>query len=267
MNLQDIQRSYGAEPTGNPHRATLRPCSAVGAALLKSVFLRLPAREDGQPGKLPKVLRAAMQRLGYTVRSIPSGASEGYGAPDVPLMVVELNEGADCAELEEVLDRIDAEYSSRHGCIEPALDKLAPRTRIIATCSTGVRVPHALGKRLDGVMPLQWSDDRLRETILLVTDGLQVRDPDCIEAKPRLDMEALAHCDRSAGPTVALTPREACVTKCLAQGMSSKEIAREIDLSVNTVSVHINAVLRKLHLNNRTQIALWWVRRNGWLTD
>jgi len=54
-----------------------------------------------------------------------------------------------------------------------------------------------------------------------------------------------------------LTPREVEVLGCLAQGMSNRQIADELSVSVRTVSAHVRNILDKLHLANRTQAALY----------
>lgn len=67
-------------------------------------------------------------------------------------------------------------------------------------------------------------------------------------------------------PTVdeALTSREVEVLGYLACGLSSKEIARKISISERTVNAHIGSILKKLHLANRTQAALY-AQRQGFL--
>ena len=60
----------------------------------------------------------------------------------------------------------------------------------------------------------------------------------------------------------ALTPREQDILKCLAQGMSNREIAGSLDISVRTVTTHVRNILDKLELDNRTQAALYAVK-NG----
>jgi DNA-binding NarL/FixJ family response regulator len=53
-----------------------------------------------------------------------------------------------------------------------------------------------------------------------------------------------------------LTPRQADVLGLLLRGQSNKLIARELDVSVETVKDHVAAVLRALNVNSRTQAVL-----------
>ncbi len=56
-----------------------------------------------------------------------------------------------------------------------------------------------------------------------------------------------------------ISARELDIIRCLANGFSNKSIARELNITEATVKVHLKAVLRKLGLENRTQIAIWAV--------
>ena len=58
-----------------------------------------------------------------------------------------------------------------------------------------------------------------------------------------------------------LTAREDEVMQHLARGYTYKEIARELTISVRTVESHASAVLRKLQLSNRHELANWAARR------
>ncbi|MFD0819404.1 LuxR C-terminal-related transcriptional regulator, partial [Micromonospora zhanjiangensis] len=57
-----------------------------------------------------------------------------------------------------------------------------------------------------------------------------------------------------------LTSREAEVLRCLAGGMSNKQIARSLGISVRTVTVHVSNLLRKTGAASRTEAALLAVR-------
>jgi len=54
-----------------------------------------------------------------------------------------------------------------------------------------------------------------------------------------------------------LSPREREVMRFIARGYTYREVARELVLSVKTVETHVSAVLRKLQLSNRHELARW----------
>jgi DNA-binding NarL/FixJ family response regulator len=54
-----------------------------------------------------------------------------------------------------------------------------------------------------------------------------------------------------------LTSRELDVLKCIAQGMSNKQIAQTLSIGTTTVRSHVSSMIRKLNLENRTQLALY----------
>ncbi|HWA67864.1 MAG TPA: response regulator transcription factor [Mycobacteriales bacterium] len=54
-----------------------------------------------------------------------------------------------------------------------------------------------------------------------------------------------------------LTPRERDVLRLIARGYSYREAAEELFLSVKTIETHVSAVLRKLQLSNRRELARW----------
>jgi DNA-binding NarL/FixJ family response regulator len=53
-----------------------------------------------------------------------------------------------------------------------------------------------------------------------------------------------------------ITERQMDILRCISRGYSNKHIARELDLSENTVKVHVSAMLRALGLSNRTQAGI-----------
>jgi DNA-binding NarL/FixJ family response regulator len=64
------------------------------------------------------------------------------------------------------------------------------------------------------------------------------------------------------GGGVRLTPRETQVLRVVAMGLSNQEIGDSLEISVETVKEHVQNLLRKTGLNDRTQAAVWALR-NG----
>jgi len=66
---------------------------------------------------------------------------------------------------------------------------------------------------------------------------------------------------RSDAELDQLTPREREVLQHIARGYMYKEIARRLGISAKTVEAHVSAVLRKLQLSNRHELARWATER------
>jgi len=60
----------------------------------------------------------------------------------------------------------------------------------------------------------------------------------------------------------ALTPRELEVARMVRLGGNNKMIARELDISERTVKAHLSAIFRKLEIQNRLHLALYFSDNN-----
>ena len=54
----------------------------------------------------------------------------------------------------------------------------------------------------------------------------------------------------------SLTPHQFRVLMMLGEGLLNKQIAYQLDVSEATIKAHVTAILRNLHVNNRTQAVL-----------
>ncbi len=63
-------------------------------------------------------------------------------------------------------------------------------------------------------------------------------------------------------PVEPLTPREREVAELVAQGLTNREIATRLYLSERTAQNHVQHILTKLDLSNRSQIAVWITSRS-----
>lgn len=62
---------------------------------------------------------------------------------------------------------------------------------------------------------------------------------------------------QSAGTSYGLSPRELEVARLIADGLSNREIAATLMVSVRTAATHVEHILNKLKLRRRAQIAAW----------
>ena len=58
-----------------------------------------------------------------------------------------------------------------------------------------------------------------------------------------------------------LTPRETEVSRLVIQGLSNKEIGRQMELSEGTVKIHLHNIYKKLSVANRTALATLMIGR------
>lgn len=76
-------------------------------------------------------------------------------------------------------------------------------------------------------------------------------------------LTALARGTPAAGsPLEPLSEREGAVLRLLARGLTNKDIAQTLLLSVRTVEAHLRSIFAKLGVQSRTEAALWAVKHH-----
>lgn len=94
----------------------------------------------------------------------------------------------------------------------------------------------------------------LARTIIAVGRG-EIALPPSIAARA---LAALARGDTTTGDLIEpLSERETEVLQLLAQGLTNKDIAQTLILSVRTVEAHLRNIFGKLDVRSRTEAALW----------
>ncbi|MAT12169.1 MAG: DNA-binding response regulator [Rhodopirellula sp.] len=101
-----------------------------------------------------------------------------------------------------------------------------------------------------------------RDTILEAIRKVAVGENAWSREELRRVTGALATPRLAADIEVPLTRRESEVLEQLAHGLTNKEIALALGISYETVKEHVQHILRKVGVNDRTQVAVWAVR-NG----
>ena len=133
------------------------------------------------------------------------------------------------------------------------------------------QVFHAIRAGASAYFPKDVSPRRLIEAIRLVHQGSYVVEDRVLE-KPQVGAWLLEQFeglgldsdDEMGGLLVPLSPREMEILQFIAQGKSNKEIAFDLGISRQTVKNHMTSILRKLAVNDRTQAAIYALRR-GWI--
>jgi DNA-binding NarL/FixJ family response regulator len=133
------------------------------------------------------------------------------------------------------------------------------------------QVFHAIRAGASAYFPKDVSPRRLIEAIRLVHQGSYVVEDRVLE-KPQVGEWLLEQFEQAETDTegdlgallIPLSPREMEILQHIAQGKSNKEIAYELGISRQTVKNHMTSILRKLAVNDRTQAAIYALRR-GWI--
>ena len=129
------------------------------------------------------------------------------------------------------------------------IHKISPDSRIIAV---SMHTMPAYAKRMlqlgaMGYVTKNSSKEEMIKAIVEVSNGKKYI---CEEVKAILaDQELEEHSDKG-GDMNNLSRRELDIIKLIKEGLSSKEIALQLDISLKTVEVHRYNVLKKLKLKN-----------------
>lgn len=165
--------------------------------------------------------------------------------PDVVLLDVHLPNGDGRAVIESVAESMGPGDLPRF----LALSVSDSAADVIGLVRAGAR----------GYVTKRISTDELADAVTRVADGDAV-------FSPRLAGFVLDAFSADPAPSDAppldpnldvLTAREREVMRYLARGYAYKEIARRLSISIKTVETHASAVLRKLQLSSRNELARW----------
>jgi DNA-binding NarL/FixJ family response regulator len=130
---------------------------------------------------------------------------------------------------------------------------IAPNTKIIAISSSeDIRnIKKILSSGVKGYIPKKSDSNILTGALKLILDGGTYIPP--VMLNNNIDYSSLnSQCSLKKN----LTNRQSQVLNLIAQGKSNKQIAYDMGVSEATVKLHINALLRSLKVNNRTQAVI-----------
>jgi DNA-binding NarL/FixJ family response regulator len=101
------------------------------------------------------------------------------------------------------------------------------------------------------------SRDQILDAITRAAGGQQAP-PDSMLNRIRGSMTRRREGNDQENP---LTNRELQVLRHVALGLSNREIGRSLSISIETVKEHVQNILRKIDVADRTQAAVWAVKR------
>jgi len=144
-----------------------------------------------------------------------------------------------------------------------ALHERFPAARIVLLASEFdfAQVRRAFKAGVSGCLVDEIACDRLIGLLHLVALGEKVFPSQL--ADELVDQVGINQ-NNTGAPTIHsanLSAREVEILRCLIMGLPNKVISRRLSISEATVKVHVKAVLRKLHVMNRTQAAIWATSR------
>lgn len=205
-------------------------------------------------------LQSVIQGLGDDVTVVGAGSAAEARAilkqdSDFDLVLLDLALGD--ASGFDVLAEFRAQY--------PALPVV-----VVSASDRSSDVIRAVDLGAMGFVPKRASNADLFEALRMVMSGgiyvppmaLRSFDPPPLEGDtvPSVLRVVRENADQPAGPppleSLGLTPRQTDVLALLLQGKPNKLIARDLNLSVETVKDHVAAVLRALNVSSRTQAVL-----------
>ncbi len=143
-----------------------------------------------------------------------------------------------------------------------ALDKIrreVPGTRVVmlSTYDNPTYVARAVALGASDYVLKGSSRQELIATIIAAAEG---KSPSHTGELQRVAGAMSKNCS-TADDAIPLTNRETQVLRHVALGLSNREIGRSLGISVETVKEHVQNILRKISVTDRTQAAVWAVRR------
>lgn len=119
---------------------------------------------------------------------------------------------------------------------------------VVISASEDIRnIRKILATGIKGYIPKRSDPKIMHNALKLILDGGTYIPPALIETSSENSSNGYKNSNKT------LTNRQSQVLDLIAQGKSNKQIAYEMGVSEATVKLHINALLRSLKVNNRTQ--------------
>jgi DNA-binding NarL/FixJ family response regulator len=160
--------------------------------------------------------------------------------PDVVMLDIRLPETDGIEALERIVDR-------------------SPKTKVVMFTGhdNPAYVSRAVANGAAGYLLKGATQDEIIAEIHNAHMGLPPK-PDSVMGKVK---NVMARRRPTYDEDIPLTNREVQVLRHVALGLSNREIGRSLDISIETVKEHVQNILRKLEAGDRTEAAVWAVKK------
>ncbi len=146
----------------------------------------------------------------------------------------------------------------------PQIKSVSPYTSVImlTTYANPGYLARAISSGASGYLSKEISPEQIVRAVFAAATGEELIDRTLLEA-------ALSQAADFSTPTPeptelpveALSDREIEVLRLMVQGLANQTIAETLNISIPTVKTHVQHILQKLHVSDRTQAALLAVRQ------
>ena len=126
---------------------------------------------------------------------------------------------------------------------------MAGRSIALAAATGAIQPVLDSGANLTGLLPLYACTAQGEEKPAAYTDFVNRLNAAITPAKSAPAQDA----DVKPG----VSPRELDILVSIADGLSNKEIARQLGIAPETVKSHVKSIFTKLHITRRTQAVAW----------
>lgn len=126
------------------------------------------------------------------------------------------------------------------------------RVMMLTTFKDEHNIKRALLAGAEGYLIKSTEVSGMAEKIRALFTGSTVMDPEALKelTKPKIE------------PLKGLTPREQEIARLVGEGLSNREISKQLFISEGTVRNNLSVILEKLCIRDRTQLAIYYLKNN-----
>lgn len=156
-----------------------------------------------------------------------------------------------------LMDMRMPDYDGVYGTVNIKRNFPEIKVLVLTTFDDGETVQRAISSGADGYILKEMENDKIIASVKAVSGGINVF---CENIFSSIKQSIALAPASSAAESYKLTERDIELMKLICDGCDNKEIASRLYLAEGTVRNNISRLLEKLHLKDRTQLAVFAVK-------